>query len=71
MNYVWPLFDDTGELQGVFKSPGLAFRSLERTHGVGLVRVLHRSAKVWKIRIKSNGMFLCTRWRLLDKPISS
>ena len=57
------------ELYTVFISPELAFRSLDRFHGFGLVKVIHRGPNLWKISVKSNGVLLCTRWMLHDKPI--
>ncbi len=69
MKYVWLLFNQRGELHATFISPELAFRSLERSHGVGLVKVIHRGPGLWKINVKGNGELLCTRWMLHDKPI--
>ncbi len=68
MTYAWTLFDSNDQLMAIFTSAELAFRSLERSHGTGLVKVVHRGPKLWKIHIKGNGVLLCTKWVLLSGP---
>ncbi len=70
MNYVWILSASDGETIGVFTKPELAFRSLERLFGRGLVEVLFRQAKLWSIHVRDREVLLCERHRLRSTPIS-
>ena len=69
MNYIWILSNQHNEVMALFTGPELAFRSLERTYGIGIVKVIVRKAGRWEIRVKGQGVLRCVRRILLDKPV--